>query len=189
MKCKVVIFILIFILFISATSISFAESESYKIDAKEFFPAYKTNLSKEKNIAGKVLGLIRNITVIASVVIISIFGLKFMYGSMEQRAEYKKSFMPLIVGLLIVGSASTIMGWVWNTGDETRGACTHNWEYQADGGMSSHYYCTRCSATVPGSSIGDECNGGKHDFKVSYYGEHNDIKLTCTRCGLERKSN
>lgn len=60
-----------------------------------------------------ILGWIRNIAAIASVVIIAILGLKFMIGSTEERAEYKKSFMPLIVGLLLVLTATTVAGWIW----------------------------------------------------------------------------
>ncbi len=73
--------------------------------------------SNIKNIAGSVLGWVRNIAAILSVVLIAILGVKFMLGSTEERAEYKKSFMPLIIGLFVVLAASTIASWIWGALD------------------------------------------------------------------------
>ena len=42
--------------------------------------------------AGKIMGMIRNIAIIASVIIIMVLGIKYMLGSVEEKAEYKKSF-------------------------------------------------------------------------------------------------
>ncbi len=58
--------------------------------------------------AGKVMGLIRNIAIIAAVIIIMVLGVKYMLGSVEEKAEYKKSFMPLIIGIILVVAASSI---------------------------------------------------------------------------------
>lgn len=61
-----------------------------------------------KDKAGTILAYIRNIAAIAGVIIISILGVKYIVGSVEQKAEYKKNFMPLIVGILIVVLATQI---------------------------------------------------------------------------------
>lgn len=61
-----------------------------------------------KTKAGTILAYIRNIAAIAGVIIISILGVKYIVGSVEQKAEYKKNFMPLIVGILIVVLAAQI---------------------------------------------------------------------------------
>ena len=57
--------------------------------------------------AGNVVALIRNIAVIASVILISFLGIKYMLGSVEEKAEYKKSFIPLIVGAIVVVAATS----------------------------------------------------------------------------------
>lgn len=59
-------------------------------------------------IAGNVVSWIRTLAAIAAVVIISILGIKYMIGSTEERAEYKKSFMPLIIGIVVVVAAAQI---------------------------------------------------------------------------------
>ena len=37
-----------------------------------------------------------------------------MLGSVEEKAEYKKSFMPLIIGIILVVSATTIAAFIFN---------------------------------------------------------------------------
>ena len=56
----------------------------------------------------KVVRIFRNLAAIAAVVIISILGLKYMIGSTEERAEYKKSFIPLTVGIVVVVGAAQL---------------------------------------------------------------------------------
>ena len=67
--------------------------------------------------AGQIMGMIRNIAVIASVIIIMILGVKYMLGSVEEKAEYKKSFMPLIIGIVCVIAASSIATFIFNMVD------------------------------------------------------------------------
>lgn len=65
-----------------------------------------TTLLNDK--AGKILAYIRNIAVIAGVIVITILGVKYMTGSLEEKAEYKKSFIPLIVGIIVIMAATAI---------------------------------------------------------------------------------
>lgn len=67
-----------------------------------------------KSTAGKIMGMIRNVAVIASVIIIMILGVKYMLGSVEEKADYKKSFVPLIVGIVLVVSATSIATFIFN---------------------------------------------------------------------------
>ena len=64
-------------------------------------------------IAGKVMGFIRNIAVIGGVLLLMILGVKYMMGSVEEKAEYKKSFIPLIIGIILVVSATTIASFIF----------------------------------------------------------------------------
>lgn len=64
--------------------------------------------------AGKIMNLIRNIAIIASVIVIMVLGVKYIMGSVEEKAEYKKSFMPLIIGILLVVSATTVASFIFN---------------------------------------------------------------------------
>lgn len=61
-----------------------------------------------KTTAAKVIKALRNISAIVAVLVITILGIKYMIGSTEERAEYKKSFIPLIVGVVVVVAAASI---------------------------------------------------------------------------------
>ena len=66
-------------------------------------------------LAGKILGFLQVVGGIAAVIIVAIFGIKYMLGSLEEKAEYKKSFVPLIVGIVVLYGAVTIANILVNT--------------------------------------------------------------------------
>lgn len=59
---------------------------------------------------GKIAAIIRNIGIAASVIILMILGIKYMMGSAEEKAEYKKTMIPYVVGAVILFGASAIAG-------------------------------------------------------------------------------
>ena len=63
--------------------------------------------------AGKIMGMIRNISAIAAVIIIMVLGVKYMLGSVEEKADYKKSFVPLIIGIILVVAATSIATFIF----------------------------------------------------------------------------
>lgn len=69
------------------------------------------------NTAGRVMALIRNAAVIAAVIIIMILGVKYMLGSVEEKAGYQKSFIPLIVGIIVVVAATQIATMIFNVAE------------------------------------------------------------------------
>lgn len=70
-----------------------------------------TNISST---VGKVIGALQWIGAIAAVLIISIFGIKYMMGSLEEKAEYKKTFIPFLVGAIVLFAAPQIAKLVFN---------------------------------------------------------------------------
>ena len=64
--------------------------------------------------AAKIIKIIRYVAIVVAVVLIAVFGLKFMLGSAEEKAEYKKSFIPLIVGVVVVFASTYIAQVIFN---------------------------------------------------------------------------
>lgn len=64
--------------------------------------------------AGTVVGLIRAITIVATVVLVAYFGFKFVMGSANEKADYQKSFIPLIIGVFVVFAATYIADFLLN---------------------------------------------------------------------------
>lgn len=108
---KIISTLLIAILLVTAMSQVCLASGSYIeiIDkVKDGADSANVDTGKINDTAGRIIKMIRNIAAVAAVVILSILGIKYMIGSTEERAEYKKSFIPLIVGIIVVVSAASI---------------------------------------------------------------------------------
>lgn len=102
-----VIFVVInIIILLSSNYISYA-STSVKL-----MPRYTTGGSRIKGFAQDIFGAIRNIAVISSVVLLAYCGMRIVFGSVDQKAEYKKSLMPIIIGSFVVLFATTIVSMV-----------------------------------------------------------------------------
>ena len=66
------------------------------------------------NITSKILGAIQIVGVALSVIILVVLGIKYMMGSAEEKAEYKKSMIPYLVGAVLIFAAPTIANIVYN---------------------------------------------------------------------------
>ena len=57
----------------------------------------------------KLLGILLNIATIVSILTIAIIGVKIMFGSVDQKAEYKAALLPWLIGAIIVFSITRII--------------------------------------------------------------------------------
>ena len=78
-------------------------------------PITPGDMSGVETIAGRILGLIQAVSGIAAVVLIAVFGFKFIMGSANEKADYQKSFIPLIVGVVVVFAATSIANLLFST--------------------------------------------------------------------------
>lgn len=67
-----------------------------------------------QSMGGQIIGVVRTVGVLVAVVILLILGIKYMVGSAEEKADYKKSMIPYIVGAVLIFAASTIAGIVYD---------------------------------------------------------------------------
>ena len=65
--------------------------------------------------ANNILGLIQVAAAVATVILVAVFGFKFIMGSANEKADYQKSFIPLIVGVVVVFAASSIAKLLFST--------------------------------------------------------------------------
>lgn len=110
---KILTVLLLAIVLITFTTNVFAD-EGAALDPKNISASYSTDNSGLTTKAGNIMGMIRNIAAIAAVIIIMVLGVKYMLGSVEEKAEYKKSFMPLIIGIVLVVAAAAIASFIFN---------------------------------------------------------------------------
>lgn len=59
--------------------------------------------------ASVIIRILRNIAAVVAVVVLTIIGFKFMLGSVEQKAEYKQTLVPVIIGcIMVIGLAALL---------------------------------------------------------------------------------
>ena len=58
--------------------------------------------------------MVQAIGSIISVLVLVILGIKYMMGSAEEKAEYKKTMIPYLIGAILVFAASNIAGVMYN---------------------------------------------------------------------------
>ena len=63
--------------------------------------------TKLENAVGKLLGTINVIGVIVSVIVLIVIGIKYKLGSVEEKAEYKKTMTGYIIGIIMVVGMTT----------------------------------------------------------------------------------
>lgn len=107
-KSKVILSILIIfivLLFIMQKSIS----ASWFVE--EFENSINAGKKTEKEIGavgGNIVGIIQVVGTMVAVGMLGILGIKYALGSSEQKAEYKKSMIPYLVGAILIFGFSNI---------------------------------------------------------------------------------
>ncbi len=65
-------------------------------------------------LGGQIVGIIQIIGIVVAVVILLVLGIKYMTGSAQEKAEYKKTMIPYIIGAILIFAASTIVNVIFN---------------------------------------------------------------------------
>ena len=60
------------------------------------------------NFGNNILGIVSTGASVLAVIILIVLGVKYMMGSAEEKAEYKKTMMPYIVGAALIFAASAL---------------------------------------------------------------------------------
>lgn len=135
---------------------------------------------KLEDFGGSVLGIIMIFGVILAVMILIVIGIKYMTGSVEEKAGYKKALTPYAVGCIILVAAPTIAMMLYQFSDSI--------QVEAPAKIVRKLYHPGC-----GKILGKcECGVNKGEFVDGYYctGCDNVIykdagKYYCSTCNIE----
>lgn len=61
-----------------------------------------------------IVTIMQTVGIVVAVVVLLILGIKYMMGSAEEKAEYKKTMIPYIVGAVLIFASTTIVNVVYN---------------------------------------------------------------------------
>lgn len=70
--------------------------------------------TKVVNLGATIVTIMQTVGIVVAVVILLILGIKYMIGSAEEKAEYKKTMIPYLVGAVLIFASTTIVNVVYN---------------------------------------------------------------------------
>lgn len=116
---------ILYIIVIGFLLISSLANNVFAIDTQEFYNvienpgAYKPGTTTYvfdadtlKDMANRIIGVLQVIGTILSVAVLGVIGIKYMVSSVEERAEYKKTLRPYLIGAIMVFGITNILALV-----------------------------------------------------------------------------
>ncbi len=110
MKKKQIVGIMISILIIFINVVSYGFSVE-NMTGKDLPGDTQTKID---NFGQGIIKVITTVGSICSVVVLIILGIKYMMGSVEEKAEYKKTLLPYAIGAGMVFAASSLVSVIYN---------------------------------------------------------------------------
>lgn len=105
---KVLVAVLMTVMLLTVTTNVFA------ITPSSVTPSDTSADTEIQNFGGKILSAVTTAGIVLSVIVLAVLGIKYMLGSAEEKAEYKKTLMPYLVGAILIFGASAIANIVYN---------------------------------------------------------------------------
>ena len=80
-----------------------------------------TGTTEIQNFGGNIMGVINVVGVVVAVVVLMVIGIKYMMGSAEEKAEYKKTMIPYIVGALLIFAGTSLVRVIYSLSTSVAG--------------------------------------------------------------------
>lgn len=103
----------VFVIIILLTSVCFNVFAAIDPDDYEPTDPTVTESSEMTKRVGVILGIVRNISAVVAVISMMILGIKYMFASVEDRANYKTTMMPYIIGCVMAVSGTAIVSFIY----------------------------------------------------------------------------
>lgn len=103
---KIISVILLIMIIVTAISPVFAVTNPKELNGE--------TTSSFDNIGRRIIGMVQAIGSIIAVLMLVVLGIKYMMGSSEEKAEYKKTMIPYLIGAILIFAASQIAAMVYN---------------------------------------------------------------------------
>jgi len=113
MKKSVVIILMLVLMIV------FASNTVVALNVNQYTNIYENSSEEEglRNIGGKVLGIVQVLGTIVSIAMFIVMGMKYMFTSVEEKAEMKKKMFPFLIGAILLfggtGILTIIANWAY----------------------------------------------------------------------------
>ena len=80
-----------------------------------------SNTTQIDTVGQKIMGILQTLGIVVAVIVLMVLGIKYMMGSAEEKAEYKKTMIPYVVGAILIFGATTIANMVFQFASGLKG--------------------------------------------------------------------
>ena len=110
---KVSIIIITFLMIFMLFNISIVKAT---IDPTKYKPGDLSDddISKVTSKAGPIIGTIKTLGIVISVITLIVIGIKYMTGTIEEKAEYKRTMIPYLIGVVLLVAITQFIGLIAN---------------------------------------------------------------------------
>lgn len=108
-KIQKIMIILITIVTILLITISEVQAGGYSNNITQWSFNTPTIPPLVSQLIGVLVAFLQNLSIMVTVAVITILGLKYMIGSVEEKAEYKKDYIDIIVGVILINGVFIIL--------------------------------------------------------------------------------
>ena len=111
MRIIKITFIVLFIASIFANTVLGFTYEGFQPDT--------SNTGEIADVGSTIISTIRVLGMILSIGVLMVLGIKYMVGSTEEKAEYKKTMIPYVVGAILIFAATFIVSAIFEFANQS----------------------------------------------------------------------
>ena len=108
-KTRRILIILLVLVLSCFNVINVYATQSTVPDVNYYKPTEEEVSNEVLDVAGGIVSLLQVLGTVIAVITIMIMGIKYMAGSVEEKADYKKTMIPYLIGVFIFFSLSQII--------------------------------------------------------------------------------
>ena len=114
-QVKIVSIILVIMIALMAVSNVVLAAPDLSADIKDMANGSGNQPKEVLNLGKTIVSIMQTVGIVVAVVVLLVLGIKYMMGSAEEKAEYKKTMIPYLVGAILIFASTTIVNVVYNT--------------------------------------------------------------------------
>lgn len=115
-KAKIIniLLILLILMFNCFNMVKVYATQSTVPDVNYYKPTEESVPTEVTNVASTIVSILQVVGTVIAVITLMFLGIKYMAGSAQDRAEYKKSMIPYLIGCVMLFAIVTIISAVYN---------------------------------------------------------------------------
>lgn len=113
-QVKIVSIILVIMIALMAVSNVVLAAPDLSADIKDMANGSGNQPKEVLNLGKTIVSIMQTVCIVVAVVVLLVLGIKYMMGSAEEKAEYKKTMIPYLVGAILIFASTTIVNVVYN---------------------------------------------------------------------------